>query len=594
MRALALEARHLPRIWPGFGMLLLDIDDGTQDSLLKNIVKYISLHDTVHFIRSCTNGKRVGEIDFLQRVDVCNSNIVQLLKDLYISDTRKGKLDTHLNLTMKSAGSVSRIEVLATFMKMDNFIKSMTINQSILRSYESDRAFAAALAANYTLTKLNIFDSTIDNIAFVEMRRNLLVELNATNTTINDSQADLLCTYVSESKCLKSLGLCYCGIDEMSASKLARALVSNTNNGGALTSLDLADNKVSDEGAIAIARALPFTSLSKLDLRDNSISDPGMSSLFTAIIGSNTLTSLTLRSNFCSESISKLATVLKCKTSITDLDLRCSIRSDQSDQSSQCQYRIAEALLANPIKTFSGIRIEELRSCSDDTFRYGGSEIGIIELILICKILIETKKVKYLTLEDNCLDVTCGKVLADFISCTNVETLSLSDNDICGGVLNISKALCSNSTLTSLTMISCGIGDDEATTLAEALRLNTCLKSLDVSHNEIGRIGEKALGKALSLNICLIEFCIGNNRLEYISNIADALRRNTTLETLDIRCNGISDNGAIMLSRAIKSNSSHSLKYLIVSGNPHISLRCKDNIKEALAMTGSTGSKFFC
>ena len=565
-------------------MLLLDIDDGSPDSLLKKVVASLSLHDTVHFIRTCTSSQRVGEIDFLKKINICNSSIVRLLNDLKIHDTMKGELDTHLDLTFVAGEAVSRIEILATFMKTDDFIKSITINQSIL--VESDRLFADALAANYTLTKLRIHSGyTIQNILSVETRRNLLVELNATTISpINDREVDLLCKYVSQSTCLKSLGLQRCCIYAASASRIADALISNKINKGALTSLDLSDNSISNIGATAIARALPFASISHLNLTNNSISDAGMSSLSTAILGSKTLTSLNLRSNSFSESIPRLTAVIKCKTSITDLDLRGTTSTRNTVTDVEYKYDLASALFDNPtIKKFSGISFENLRINSVDYSNAANADIGLTELLVLSKILIKTNTVKYLNLENNMLDDACDEVLADLLLKSNLETLLLSDNYIRTGVVHTSKALRSNPSLTSLSMMGCGLGDDEAVHLAKAICSNTCLKTLDVSHNDIGRAGEKAIGISLEDNTSLVELCIGNNHISHITNIANALRRNTTLTTLDLRDNRIEDSGAIMLSRAIKSNSSTSIRYLNVQGN-NISPLYRERLHEAVTM----------
>ncbi|KAG9069785.1 hypothetical protein KI688_009110 [Linnemannia hyalina] len=92
----------------------------------------------------------------------------------------------------------------------------------------------------------------------------------------------------------------------------------------------------------------------------------------------------------------------------------------------------------------------------------------------------------------------------------------------------------------SCELASTMIGGKDIGMLANALKTNSTLTTLDLGSKSIGDNGAKAL--------------------------ADALKANLTLTTLDLRSNSIGDNGAKALARALKTNSA--LTTLILGNNP--------------------------
>ena len=56
-------------------------------------------------------------------------------------------------------------------------------------------------------------------------------------------------------------------------------------------------------------------------------------------------------------------------------------------------------------------------------------------------------------------------------------------------------------------------------------------------------------------------------KIEGAAAVADLIMFNTTLDSLDVRGNGFEDNGAILLSRALKEHSNEHLKELDLGYN---------------------------
>ncbi|KAF9904158.1 hypothetical protein EC991_002993 [Linnemannia zychae] len=99
------------------------------------------------------------------------------------------------------------------------------------------------------------------------------------------------------------------------------------------------------------------------------------------------------------------------------------------------------------------------------------------------------------------------------------------------------------------------------TALAEVLKTNNTLTTLDLSYNSIGPNGAQALAEALKINtlttLDLQSNSIGDNGTQAL---AEALKTNNTLTTLDLYNNEIGPYGAQALAEALKINSTITIK----------------------------------
>jgi hypothetical protein len=92
--------------------------------------------------------------------------------------------------------------------------------------------------------------------------------------------------------------------------------------------------------------------------------------------------------------------------------------------------------------------------------------------------------------------------------------------------------------------------------LAEALKTNSVLTTLDLRVNSIGSDGAKALAEALKTNSALTTLDLRANSIgdDGAKALAEALKTNSTLTTLDLWENSIGDDGAKALAEALKTN----------------------------------------
>jgi hypothetical protein len=97
-----------------------------------------------------------------------------------------------------------------------------------------------------------------------------------------------------------------------------------------------------------------------------------------------------------------------------------------------------------------------------------------------------------------------------------------------------------------------------ASALADALKVNKSLTSINLDYNQIGAEGASALADALKMNRTLksINLCVNAIGNEGASALADALKVNTAVTTINLRYNRIGNEGALTLADPLKVNTS--------------------------------------
>ncbi|CAF4500995.1 unnamed protein product, partial [Rotaria socialis] len=92
--------------------------------------------------------------------------------------------------------------------------------------------------------------------------------------------------------------------------------------------------------------------------------------------------------------------------------------------------------------------------------------------------------------------------------------------------------------------------------LADALRKNTALTTLDLGGHKIGGEGAQHLADALLNNTTLTTLHLHCNDIthEGAQHLADTLRRNAALTTLNLRSNSVGDKGVQHLADALRKN----------------------------------------
>ncbi|KAK2495705.1 hypothetical protein MC885_009868 [Smutsia gigantea] len=198
--------------------------------------------------------------------------------------------------------------------------------------------------------------------------------------------------------------------------------------------ISLAENKISNKGAKALARSLLVNrSLTALDLRSNSIGPQGAKALADALKMNRTLASLSLQSN--------------------------NIRDDGAKS-------VAEALAAN--RTLSMLHLQK-------------NTIGPLGAQWMADSLKQNRSLKELMFSSNSIGDGGAQALAEALKVNQgLESLDLQSNSISdAGVAALMGALCANRTLLSLNLRENSISPEGAQDLARALCINSVLRNLE-------------------------------------------------------------------------------------------------------------------
>ena len=125
----------------------------------------------------------------------------------------------------------------------------------------------------------------------------------------------------------------------------------------------------------------------------------------------------------------------------------------------------------------------------------------------------------------------------------------------------LSNFLKTNTTVTNLTLYKSLQGGVAA--LAECLKYNKSLTTLDLSYNEIDDDGAAALGECLKYNKSLTTLNLSDNEIgnDGAAALVECLKDNKSLTTLDLTFNIIGDNGAAALGECLKYNKSLTTLY---------------------------------
>ena len=130
----------------------------------------------------------------------------------------------------------------------------------------------------------------------------------------------------------------------------------------------------------------------------------------------------------------------------------------------------------------------------------------------------------------------------------------------------LSNFLKTNTTVTTFTLTDSS--KDGAKSLAECLKYNTSLTTLDLRLNNIGDDGAAALAECLKHNTSLTTLYLHGNGIgdDGVAALAECLKYNKSLTTLDFCGNVIGDAGAVALGECLKDNTSLTTLYLYGNG----------------------------
>ena len=493
------------------------------------------------------------------------TEVTDLLAQALQVNTSLSSLDLYRN-SIDAEGANS----LAQAIRVNTVLSSLNLSSNSIGD-EGASSLAQALRVNTFLSSLNLSSDAIGDVGANSLAQALQVNttlssLNLSYNSIGAEGANLLAQALGVNTSLASLDLSGNPIGAEGANSLAQALRVNTT----LSSLDLSEDGIGDEGANSLAEVLGVnTSLSSLRLCLNSIGAEGANSLAQALRISTSLSSLDLSYNvFATEEAKSIAQALIVNTSLSFLDLHSIIIEDEGANSLSQALRVNTSLSSlNLHSTFIGdvganslaqaLRVNTSLSSLDLSQNFGGAKEP--------KILSRVRKVS------TALSVWDSG--SDSIRAEAANSLTQADLSLVDMCSNFYRALEKNPFVQAARQLdylsslhyNCSIGAEGANSLAEALRVNTSLSSLNLHSNSIGDEGADSLAMALRINTSLCSLDLSANSIcaEGAISLAQALIDNTSLSSLAFSYNPIGAEGANSLAQALRVNASLSTLKLV-------------------------------
>ena len=341
------------------------------------------------------------------------------------------------------------------------------------------------------------------------------------------------------------------GLGHHSAAAVAHVLARNVH----FALLDLSGNKLASEGGFEVARMLETnTSLVHLNLRSNDMGPEAVGAIADALTRNNTVTSLDLggisgvsRNHVGTFGARAIGEMLKVNRVL------CMLGVSSSGLGAEGVRLIADGLNENLTLTYVDL---------------SNNNIGHVGCQRLCDVIDKSSLVRLdlsgngigdrgakfvarayklgsqgctaltrLVLDGNGIGPAGASELARMVQ-TNpaLQVLSLNNNIIAEGVVELADKLRDNRALKELYLASCGISEEGAVALASSLSKGCVLERLDLSKNRTGDSGARA----------------------FAAHLANKNERNPTLtklKFLDLTGSAIGNDGGLDLARMVSENS---------------------------------------
>jgi Ran GTPase-activating protein (RanGAP) involved in mRNA processing and transport len=397
-------------------------------------------------------------------------------------------------------------------------IRCRTLTCLELQSAESDPAAVRTLAtvvqqsSSLTAFKLQGLRCDADSAAVLAAaiaQSRSLTDLQLRSYRAGDAVLGALAAALERSGCIRTLDLSYSDFGAAGAAALARLLASDRCT---ITSLDVAENKIQREGALALAEGLQANrSLTELNLGQNEMGEEGTAAVVSA-----------LRHN-------------------PHICLRVLILAEGNIN------QRAAAALGETVQRSAALERLDVRNCSltDETMATLAAGLG------------HCHSLNHLDVSGNKFGAAGAAALgAAITTCPALTSLNVDCNSIGhAGLAALAPAL---APLRSLDLRVCGLTRHSATSLAALIRDSRALETLDVGFNEFGADGVTELAAALQPSSSLRSLDLRAESgwavgARATAALADALRRGwRASELLLLWDRTIGDRGAVALAAALE------------------------------------------
>ena len=416
--------------------------------------------------------------------------------------------------------------------------------------------------------------------------------IDVKNANLSDmNQIGFISDCLKLNKIITEVNLCNCQVTNEGIKLFVQAVQVSTT----LHSLEISNNVISDDGVLSISDFFKINNnVCKLNLSGNEIRDEGTKKLSEAIKVNTTLQDLNLSKNkITDKGANELSKAIEMNKTLQELNI------SKNWMSKEGVMRIVEACTINRtlhklVYTHNNLSKSELAVINeyirkenavqifDASWNAIGTKDGQLVIKTIFQLLVNYKT----TFQSSGIqqklqsidDITDAKVELwfldditelqyrwEFLQCEhlNVVGANLSDMD---QIIIISDYLKVNKKIIEVNLSTSQLSNEGIKVFVQAVEDSTTLHSLDVSNNEISDDGVLFISDFLKINtLCKINLCDYEIRDEGTKKFSEALQVNTTMQVLNMSRNKITDEGANELSKAIQLNKT--LQELNISKN---------------------------
>ena len=352
-------------------------------------------------------------------------------------------------------------------------------------------------------------------------------------------------------------------------------------NNRILTELNLSSNKITDEEIVRLTEAIKVnTTLQSLDISHNTISDDGMASISDYLKSNSTLCKLNSSNNIITdEGAKRLAKIIKVNTTLQEINI------SKNWISKEGVMRIVKACTINRtlhklVCTHNNLSKSGLAVINEYIRKENAVQIFEASWNSLCSkgnqlafnTTFELLDIKELSDYGNSKEkelrhvneITDQKYVKQLLQCCLDDAQSVNvtgtimTND---QMLIFCDCLMNNRILTELNLSCNKITDEEVVRLAEAMKVNTTLQSLDISHNTLSYSGISStkissISDCLKINSALCKLNLSHNEItdEGAKRLSEAIEVNKTLQELSISKNWISKEGVMRIVEACTIN----------------------------------------
>ena len=503
-------------------------------------------------------GFKYLDIRSLNVFDCSNNNISEqstneILSFLSLCDNLQ-KLDlSNINLQSTSIDMLNELNIfnLTKFSISGNGVTVHAANN-----------IAVLLSKNNKLEELDLSCNNLQELGIRNILKSIFIStlycLNISNCIINDSKN--ISEILAHATSLVELDMSY---NRLSADDMKDLFYKMKHIIANLIRLNVSGNIINDEGATALADALlENTKLEELCLSDNSLHVESINKIFSRLQISTLIKVIISHNEITDEAADVIANFLSRNTRLQELDLSHN-DLQAAGVVSICQVNLSKltnfSLSHNSITSDAANQIAAFLSCNANlkVLDLSSTELQKVDCKDIFKALQNISTISSLNVS-NC---NVGNEAADELATVlfhnlKLEMIDLSYNNLSPlDIATILRGMENISNLASISVSQNKINDEAADDLATILLHNPNLKHLDLSGNSLSALAFVKIFKGMKNISNLITMNISYNMItnEAANELANVLHHNTTLQKLNMSGNNLSKSDTVKVFKEMKN-----------------------------------------